>query len=69
MFALALRLIVIVLQVGNGRPPHQLVRLLALLGVNDVVGDVGHVLVHVLLIVRPLLTEQPELGGGDVVTN
>ena len=69
MFTLALCLIMILLQIGNGWPPHQLVSLLSLLGVDDVVGDVGHVRVHVLLLVRTLPTEQLELGGGDVVTN
>ena len=70
MFPLTLRLIVILLQIGNGRPPNQVISLLSLLGVYNVVGDVRHVLVlHVLLLVRALATEQLELGGGDVVTN
>ena len=68
MFPLALGLVVIFLQIGNSRPPHQIC-LLSLLGVDDVVGDVGHVLVHVLFLVRAFLTEQFELGGGNVVTN
>ena len=69
MFPLSLRLIVIGLQIGNGRSPHQMVSLLFVLGVYNVVGHVGHVLVHVLLLVRALPTEQFDLGGGDVVTN
>ena len=69
VFPLSLGLIVIRLQIGNGRPPHQMVSLVSLLGVYNVVGDVGHVLVHVLLLVRALPTEQLDLSGGDVVAN
>ena len=69
MFPLTLSLVVIGLQIGNGRSPQQMVSLVFLLGVNDVVGDVGHVLVHVLLLVRALPTEQLDLSGGDVVAN
>ena len=67
-FSLALGLAVIVLQVGHCRPPQE-IAIGLLLGVDDVVGNVGHVPVDVVLFVGPLATEEPHLGGGDVMTN